>query len=287
MGKRKIEIKKIKDKYTSQLTYHKRKKGLIKKAMELSLLCDIDFFLLLVDKKEKLSITCSKSSISEFIKNNIINMNNRIVKEFFTLKDYKTLFTCQKDDNLLINKIDINEQLNKINEIKSEFELKNSNNNVFKIPKFISKIDLSVYKAKLKEEDGKQFKNKWEILYKRNEISISFEKEKKEEIYIKNKKMNSLLTSNNSKKNFYLENNNFYQYSNQNPSIRFNKQNSIIKNHPHSYYNTNQNSINIFERQNLNDFRKKFFYDNFYLNNLDLYADKIENQYFPSFLNDI
>ena len=248
MGKRKIEITKINDKYISQITYHKRKKGLIKKAMELSLLCDIDFFLVLVDKKDRLSVTCSKSSISQFIQKNILNMNNRIVKEFYTLKDYKTLFTCQKNVQIYISRIDINEHIKKLDEINSQFKLKNENiNNKFKIPKFISKIDLSEYKTKINENEQKKIKNKWEILHKKNEISISFIKEKKEEIFRKNTKMDSLSMSNDSKNEFYIQNNTFYQNLNKYSSIKLNKKNSIIKNHPHSYYN---NKVNILESEN-------------------------------------
>lgn len=284
MGKRKIEITKINDKYISQITYHKRKKGLIKKAMELSLLCDIDFFLVLVDKKDRLSVTCSKSSISQFIQKNILNMNNRIVKEFYTLKDYKTLFTCQKNVQIYISRIDINEHIKKLDEINSQYKLKNENiNNKFKIPKFISKIDLSEYKTKINENEQKKIKNKWEILHKKNEISISFIKEKKEEIFRKNTKMDSLSMSNDSKNEFYIQNNTFYQNLNKYSSIKLNKKNSIIKNHPHSYYN---NKVNILESENWNNFKKQFFGKNIFFNNLESSENKIENQYFPSFLND-
>ena len=152
MGKRKIEITKINDKYISQITYHKRKKGLIKKAMELSLLCDIDFFLVLVDKKDRLSVTCSKSSISQFIQKNILNMNNRIVKEFYTLKDYKTLFTCQKNVQIYISRIDINEHIKKLDEINSQFKLKNENikQKLMKKKKKKLKINGKFYTKKMK-----------------------------------------------------------------------------------------------------------------------------------------
>ena len=295
MGKKKIEIRKIKDKLTSQITYYKRKKGIIKKAMELSLLCDIDFFLVFVDQKERLSITCSKSSIPEFIKKNITNMNNRIVKEIFTLKDYKTLFEYKKIEKTFMNDIEINEQIKKLNENKSQLFLTNLNGientqNKFKIPKFISKIDLSIFNEKSEntfflENEELQFKNKWKMLNKINEISISFEKEKEEDIK-RNKESNTLSTSYDLPKGFYIQNNNFYQYPNKNYLIRYNLENSIPNNHFQNNINNNHNMINLFDYQNFNDFRQnKMIYDNPLINNFDIFGEKNElfQQTFPSF----
>ena len=296
MGKKKIEIRKIKDKLTSQITYYKRKKGIIKKAMQLSLLCDIDFFLVFVDQKERLSITCSKSSIPEFIKKNITNMNNRIVKEIFTLKDYKTLFEYKKIEKTFMNDIEINEQIKKLNENKSQLFLTNLNGientqNKFKIPKFISKIDLSIFNEKLNENtflienEELQFKNKWKMLNKINEISISFEKEKEEDIK-RNKESNTLSTSYDLPKGFYIQNNNFYQYPNKNYLIRYNLENSIPNSHSQNNLNNIHNMINMFDYQNLNDFRQnKMIYDNPLINNFDIFGEKNElfQQTFPSF----
>lgn len=42
MGRRKLEIKRIEDKSARQVTFSKRRNGLLKKAKELSVLCDLD-----------------------------------------------------------------------------------------------------------------------------------------------------------------------------------------------------------------------------------------------------
>ncbi|KAF3647029.1 MADS-box protein FLOWERING LOCUS C [Capsicum annuum] len=42
MGRRKLEIKRIEDKRCRQVAFSKRRKGLIKKANALSILCDVD-----------------------------------------------------------------------------------------------------------------------------------------------------------------------------------------------------------------------------------------------------
>ena len=100
MGKRKIKISKIKNKVSCQITYYKRKKGLIKKAMELSLLCGIDFLLVIVDQKNRLSVTCSQSETHDFIMKNILNMNNRNIKEYYSLKDYNRICGHKKENNM-------------------------------------------------------------------------------------------------------------------------------------------------------------------------------------------
>ena len=301
MGKKKIEITKIKDKLTSQITYYKRKKGIIKKAMELCILCDIDFFLVFVDKKERLSVTCSKSSIPEFIKKYIINMNNRIVKEIFTLKDYKTLFEYKNIEKTFINNFEINEEFKKLNKNNSKFHSTNSNEidnvqNKFKIPKFISKIDLSIYNEKLNENNylienkEMQFKNKWKIFNKSNEISFSFEKKKKEDINRNNIEINNLSTPHNSQKGFYIQNNNFYQHPNKNCLIQLNLDNSIPNNNYQNNLNNIQNMSNMYDYQNLNNLRQnKMIYDNPFINNLDIYEEKNQlfHQTLPFFLNNI
>ncbi len=127
-GKQKIKIKKIENKKRSQITYYKRKKGLIKKAMELSLLCDVNFFLVIVDKKDRLSITSSKNSVEDFIKKYIVDINNIKVKETFTLQDYNKIFEKEKEIKFDINKYKVDLEKNeKIKEISNDMILLKKN----------------------------------------------------------------------------------------------------------------------------------------------------------------
>ncbi|KAF3644907.1 putative agamous-like MADS-box protein AGL31-like, partial [Capsicum annuum] len=51
MGRRKLEIKKIQDKNCRQVTFCKRRQGLMKKANELSILCDVDVGVVIISNK--------------------------------------------------------------------------------------------------------------------------------------------------------------------------------------------------------------------------------------------
>ncbi|GAA0168787.1 MADS box transcription factor [Lithospermum erythrorhizon] len=54
MGRKKLEIKRIESKSSRQVTFTKRRNGLIKKAKELSILCDVDVGLLIYSARGKL-----------------------------------------------------------------------------------------------------------------------------------------------------------------------------------------------------------------------------------------
>ncbi|KAH0876147.1 hypothetical protein HID58_073509 [Brassica napus] len=66
MGRAKLEIKPIQKSTNRQITYSKRKKGLIKKAYELSTLCDIDLALLMFSPSDRLCIFSSETSAIVF-----------------------------------------------------------------------------------------------------------------------------------------------------------------------------------------------------------------------------
>ena len=112
MGRNKIAIQRIKDERIRNITYYKRKKGLIKKAMELSFLCDVDILVSIYPKNivlDQLLIFCSNSNADNFIDDFI--KNPLIKKEIYSLKDYGSLFT----NNILNDeqKKQIKEQENK------------------------------------------------------------------------------------------------------------------------------------------------------------------------------
>ncbi|XP_023644135.1 agamous-like MADS-box protein AGL30 isoform X2 [Capsella rubella] len=67
MGRVKLKIKKLQSMNARQSTYAKRKHGIMKKAKELSILCDIDVVLLMFSPTGKASLCIGKHSIGEVI----------------------------------------------------------------------------------------------------------------------------------------------------------------------------------------------------------------------------
>ncbi|KAK8699763.1 hypothetical protein V6N13_115841 [Hibiscus sabdariffa] len=67
MGRVKLKIKKLENTNGRQATYAKRKHGIMKKANELSILCDVEIILLMFSPTNKPSICIGKRSIEEII----------------------------------------------------------------------------------------------------------------------------------------------------------------------------------------------------------------------------
>ncbi|KAL3631255.1 Alpha-glucosidase 2 [Castilleja foliolosa] len=61
MGRGKVELKRIENKINRQVTFAKRRNGLLKKAYELSVLCDAEVALIIFSNKGKLYEFCSTS----------------------------------------------------------------------------------------------------------------------------------------------------------------------------------------------------------------------------------
>ena len=90
MGRNKISIQKIKDERVRNVTYYKRKKGLLKKAMELSLLCDVEILVGIYPKQlsnNQLLIFSTTSNVDYFLDKYI--KNPIIKKEIYGLKDVR------------------------------------------------------------------------------------------------------------------------------------------------------------------------------------------------------
>ena len=230
MGKRKIEIAKIENKLNSQITYYKRKKGLIKKVMELSLLCDVDIFLVIVDHKQRLSVTTSKSTAEEFILKNLINFNKKVIKEKYNLKDYKKIF-CGEKENHSIDDIIINENNefnnNEIKENTKDYYLRSNNQKSKSISdiKTTKKFKVSIPKFSLKTEslfvlDSKQKNTKNQKIKNKN---------------IKETKIKTIKKAN--QNNTKIEN-----INNSNPKKLSPDHNQVVKSHIHQKSSLNNNN---------------------------------------------
>ena len=253
MGKRKIEMQKIQNKITSQTTFYKRKKGLIKKALELSVLCDVEDFLVIVDKKKRWSITSTNNSAINFINSYLMNIDNLHIKEEIGIKDY-TKFKKNKIQNS-------KDKLNFVKENDTKTLSDSSNQNNTEIKKRELNVSIS------------------------NDINIKKDKDLNyEKICIEQSKKSSTITSRSSS---FEENNfnqlNFVNFNHINQNNNNLKQNLInlnsLKNKNFHVLINNQSSSNSSSKfiQNFNIPQKNDFDFNPYHNTINNNYQENEN----------
>ena len=102
MGKKKIEELKLIDDIPKRTnTYYKRKKGLIKKAMELSILCGQQIFLTLFDEsKQKLVVYKSSADLSS------LKIRDLFCEEYMKSQDFE-YYTDENYQSLIDTKISV------------------------------------------------------------------------------------------------------------------------------------------------------------------------------------
>ncbi len=222
-------MKKINDRLNCQITFYKRKKGLIKKAMELSILCDTQIFLAIQNPSNKLTLLSTKINPKEYIMKNLLHLVENQIKEEITLSNPEN----EKQEKTIDV---INSSLNKINKIENDVKNNSITNNInFKEPKKIFNV--------INEEDLGNLKKNPLI-----------------------KKINKNLEINNIVETNRKDNNNLININNIN-SINFmnninNKKNDDKQNVIGSIFNNNINKNynfnNIKDLNYLNDIREKF-----------------------------
>ena len=103
MGRNKIKIEKIKNDRNRLVTFIKRKRGLIKKAMELALLCDANVFVAVVSHENpQLSIFSNDPNPETFTEKYLKSPIEPI--EFCSLSEYSTLFSQNENSNTVSTK---------------------------------------------------------------------------------------------------------------------------------------------------------------------------------------
>ncbi|KAH6797261.1 AGAMOUS-like 8, partial [Perilla frutescens var. hirtella] len=76
MGRGKVELKRIENKVNQQVTFSKRRSGLLKKAHEISVLCDADVGLIVFSTKGKLFEYASDSCMERILERYERSSNN-------------------------------------------------------------------------------------------------------------------------------------------------------------------------------------------------------------------
>ena len=100
MGRVKLEIKRIENNTNRQVTFSKRRNGLIKKAYELSILCDIDIALLMFSPSDRLSLFSGKTRVEDVF-TRFINLPDQERETALTFTDQSRRPDFQSKEYLL------------------------------------------------------------------------------------------------------------------------------------------------------------------------------------------
>ncbi|XP_033139327.1 protein MADS AFFECTING FLOWERING 5 isoform X2 [Brassica rapa] len=162
MGRRKVEIKRIENKSSRQVTFCKRRNGLMKKARQLSILCESSVALLIVSSTGKLYSSSSGDSMA------------KILTRYKTqhADELKTVDLAEKTRNYLSH-----EELLEIVQCKLE-EAKNDNMSIESLisleEQFKSALSLTrARKAELMMEFLKTLQEKEKLLREENKVLAS------------------------------------------------------------------------------------------------------------------
>ena len=102
MGRHKIKIKKIEDARGRHVTFNKRKNGLLKKAMELSLLCDAQIALVIFEKREEKTNQSERLSLVQYATKDmddiLLRYANKEATQKLSNKDYQRLYPSNDEE---------------------------------------------------------------------------------------------------------------------------------------------------------------------------------------------
>ncbi|XP_076928972.1 protein VERNALIZATION 1-like [Bidens hawaiensis] len=165
MGRGKVELKRIQDKVSRQVSFTKRRNGLMKKAHELSVLCDVDVAVFVFSGKNRLSEFSTGDSMPEILNRyqdykQADEAVRKIVREELTLqgRDVRTV-----DELTRIIQRDLNEHKVQHSDVTELCQLEKQTESVLRQVRTI-KTQLMLGVVKNLQEEQKQLRQEKQLM---------------------------------------------------------------------------------------------------------------------------